>query len=187
MIFKWNNGVRCKELSWQQPDLFIPEKLLIRFSDHQTWSFLLSLSQNTNNFMPFLVFSKRNKQRHFSKSGQSTNSLTETLNYTAYGITYIDMLASYWKADYFACLVFYSGMMLYIFIDETILPSSISQTPRSETLLLLCIDGVLFRLFFNILVTLRLDDISVSNLLLLASWYQAFIISRKSFDSIDCF
>jgi hypothetical protein len=123
------------------------------------------LSQNTNNFMPFLLFSKRNKQRHFSKSGQSTKSLTETLNYTPFGITYIDMLASYWKADYFACLVFYSGMMLYIFTDETILPSSISQTPRSETLLLLCIDGVLLRLLFNIVVTLKLDDISVSNLL----------------------
>jgi hypothetical protein len=85
--------------SWQLPDLFIPEKLLIRFSDHQTWSFLLSLSlslsQNTNNFMPFLLFSKRNKQRHFSKSGQSMKSLTETLNYTPIGITYIDMLASY--------------------------------------------------------------------------------------------
>jgi len=173
--------------SWQLPDLFIPEKLLIRFSDHQTWSFLLSLSlslsQNTNNFMPFLLFSKRNKQRHFSKSGQSMKSLTETLNYTPIGITYIDMLASYWKADYFACLVFYSGMMLYIFIDETILPSSISQTPRSETLLLLCIDGVLLRLLFNIVVALKLDDMSVSNLLLLASWYQAIIISRKFFDS----
>jgi hypothetical protein len=60
-------------------------------------------------------------------------------------------------------------MMLYIFIDETILPSSISQTPRSETLLLLCIDGVLLRLLFNIVVALKLDDMSVSNLLLLAS------------------
>lgn len=162
-FFKWNNGVRCKELlaaawslhSWKAANsLFRPSNMV--FSP---------LSQNTNNFMPFLLFSKRNKQRHFSKSGQSTKSLTETLNYTPFGITYIDMLASYWKADYFACLVFYSGMMLYIFTDETILPSSISQTPRSETLLLLCIDGVLLRLLFNIVVTLKLDDISVSNLL----------------------
>lgn len=43
--------------------------------------------------IPFLLFSKTNKQRHFSKKGQSTNSLVETLNIYIY-------IHSIWDHEY---------------------------------------------------------------------------------------
>jgi len=144
--------------------------------------------------IPFLLFSKTNKQRHFSKKGQSTNSLVETLNiyiYTPYGITSIYWHASIWKPDS-ACPIFsYStGMPLrtYMYLHWWDNSTYVYQTPRSETQFLLCIEGILLRLavFFNIIMALKYLDYIFGFKLATVSFMISSheIISRKLF---NCF
>ena len=86
--------------------------------------------------IPFLLFSKRNKRRHFpvSTERQSTNSLVETLKTHTYTYTYTNGITSiHWhatnrKPDHsFACPIFSLwNAVTCIFIDETnILPMCI--------------------------------------------------------------
>ena len=87
--------------------------------------------------IPFLLFSKTNEQRHFSKKGQSTNSLVETLNIYIYIYIYtlhmgsrvfIDMRAfenQTLRAQYFRIVLECRYVRTCIFIDETIPPTYI--------------------------------------------------------------
>lgn len=85
--------------------------------------------------IPFLLFSKTNEQRHFSKKGQSTNSLVETLNIYIYIYTlhmgsrvFIDMRAfenQTLRAQYFRIVLECRYVRTCIFIDETIPPTYI--------------------------------------------------------------
>jgi hypothetical protein len=79
------------------------------------------------------LFSKTNKQRHFSKKGQSTNSLVETLNIYIYILhmgsrVFIDMRAfenQTLRAQYFRIVLECRYVRTCIFIDETIPPTYI--------------------------------------------------------------
>lgn len=83
--------------------------------------------------IPFLLFSKTNEQRHFSKKGQSTNSLVETLNIYIYTLhmgsrVFIDMRAfenQTLRAQYFRIVLECLYVRTCIFIDETIPPTYI--------------------------------------------------------------
>jgi len=118
--------------SWQQPRLFIPEKLQILFPAHQTWSFLISLSKSNNNSFSFVFQNKRTKALFKERSINEFSSWNSEYIYI-YTLhmgsrVFIDMRAfenQTLRAQYFRIVLECRYVRTCIFIDETIPPTYI--------------------------------------------------------------